>query len=189
MPGDLSEHPEFDPEAEEPRYLDGEFADEDDGDDDVQVMDEDEYVPEDVPELINPDALAKLRRFMEARDKRDDLEAQLAEAKKDYTEIEGEVHLMLAMSPMSRLGNIDLGTPWGITSFGAMETTYARVLDEDLAKDHFAREGANNYIKQDKLVMARMNEEVRRAEEEGVAAPPGLDSYKKRYVQITRQKD
>jgi hypothetical protein len=172
-----------------PRYLDGEFADADDGGSGIDILDEEEYVPEDVPELINPAAMTKLRRFMEARDLRDDLEAQLAAAKKAYTEIEGEVHLMIAMSPMARLGNIDLGTPWGITSFGAMETTYARVLDEDAAKEHFEKEGASSYIKQDKLVMARMNEEVRRAEEEGTTPPPGLDSYKKRYVQITRQKD
>lgn len=178
------------PEDEEVEaYLDGASVDEDI--DESSILDEEEeYVPEDVPILINPDALSKLRRFMEARDLRDDLETQLATAKKEYRQIEEEVHLMLASSELtSRLGNIDLGDPWGVTSFGAMETTYARVLDEDKAKAHFEKTGASGYIRADKLVMARLNEEVRQAEEAGESAPPGLDSYKKRYVQITRQKD
>lgn len=148
---------------------------------------DEDFSLEDIPQLIGDEALVKLRRFMEARELRDELEEKLKTAKEEYKEVEMEVHLMIANSPIDRLSNIDLGDPWGRVSFQNQETPYARVLDAEQAMRHYKDMGAN-YIVEDKLVMARMNEEVRRAEEEGKSMPPGLDSYKKRYVQVTKQK-
>lgn len=159
----------------------------DEPEDDDLDYDEDDLSLVDIPQLISDEALVKLRRFMEARELRDELEEKLKAAKEDYKEIEMEVHLMIGNSPVERLSNIDLGEPWGRVSFQNQETPYARVLDADVALEHYRKLGAN-YVVEGKLVGARLNEDIRRAEEEGRPLPPGLDSYKKRYVQITKQK-
>lgn len=138
--------------------------------------------------MISEEAVAKLRRLMEAREKRDTDKKQAEASEKEYREIEAEVHEELAEGPMDRLNGIDLGDPYGKVSFHAKETTYARVIDADAALEHFEQRAMIDEMTQSKIVMARANELVREAKEAGESMPPGLDYYPRRYVQITKQK-
>lgn len=138
--------------------------------------------------MISEENLAKLRRLMEARQKRDESKAQAEVDEKEYREIEADVFEALDEGPVDRLNNIDLGEPWGKVSFQARETTYGRVIDEDQAQEHFEQRQMVEEVSQPKFVMARINELVRAADESGDPMPPGLDFYKRRFVSITRQK-
>lgn len=138
--------------------------------------------------MISEEAVAKLRRLMEAREKRDTDKKQSEASEKEYREIEAEVHEELAEGPMDRLNGIDLGDPYGKVSFHAKETVYARVIDPDAALEHFEERAMIEEMTQSKIVMARANELVREAKEAGESMPPGLDYYPRRYVQITKQK-
>lgn len=125
---------------------------------------------------------------MEAREKRDTDKKQAEASEKEYREIEAEVHEQLAEGPMDRLNGIDLGEPWGKVSFHAKETIYARVIDSEAALEHFEDRAMVEEMTQPKIVMARANELVREAKEQGASMPPGLDYYPRRFVQITKQK-
>lgn len=138
--------------------------------------------------MISEEALTKLRRLMEAREKRDVSKKEAERAEKDYREIEAEVHEELADGPVDRLNNIDLGPPWGKVSFHAKETIYGRVIDPEAALEHFEGRAMVDEMTNPKFVMARVSEVVREAKEAGENMPPGLDYYPKRYIQITKQK-
>lgn len=138
--------------------------------------------------MIDQEAVNKLRRLMEARQLRDEDKAAAEASEAAYREIEAEVHEALADGPVDRLNNIDLGPPYGKVSFHAKETTYGRIIDADKALEHFEKRAMVDEVSAPKFVMARINEIVREAEDSGQQMPPGLDYYKRRYVQITKQK-
>lgn len=137
---------------------------------------------------IDPAFVTKLRRLMEAREKRDEDKKQSEKSETDYREIEAEVHMELADGPLDRLNNIDIGPPWGKVSFHAKSTTYGQVIDEEEAQKHFEERAMVDEVSKPKFVMARINEIVRDADENDAPMPPGISFYKKRYVQITKQK-
>jgi len=138
--------------------------------------------------LLSDDAIKKLRRLMELRTKRDETKAAAEAAEKEYREGEADVWEALSDGPMDRLNNIDLGEPWGKVSFHAKETIYGRIIDEDAALEYFEQRAMADEVTKPKIVMARVNELVRDAVEQGESLPPGTDFYPKRFVQITRKK-
>lgn len=125
---------------------------------------------------------------MELREARDVAKEALKTAEDEYRAAETDVHEALSEGPVDRINNVDLGAPWGKVSFHAKETTFGRILDKDKAKEYFAATGELKEISEPKFVMARINEIVRAHDEQSESLPDGIDFYKKRYVQITRQK-
>jgi hypothetical protein len=138
--------------------------------------------------MIGEDSLQKLRRLMELRQRRDESKKQAEIDEKAYREAEADVYEALDEGPMDRLNNIDLGEPWGKVSFQARETIYGRVIDADEAQEYFEQRQMVEEVSEPKFVMARVNELVRDAVEQGEKLPPGLDFYQRRFVSITKQK-
>ena len=139
--------------------------------------------------MISEENLRKLRRLMELRQKRDESKKQAEVDEKAYREGEADVFEALSDGPVDRLNNIDLGEPWGKVSFQARETIYGRVIDSEEAQEWFESRAMIDEVSEPKFVMARVNEIVRDAVEQGEKMPPGLDFYPRRFVSITRQKD
>lgn len=139
--------------------------------------------------MISNEAISKLRRLMEARQARDEAKRALKTAEDEYREMEAEIFAELEDGPIKRINNIDLGPPWGVVSFQARETVYGRVIDEEAAIEHFKAMGMLDEVTNRKPVMARVNEFVRDAVEQGEKPPEGLDYYRKQFVTITRQKN
>jgi hypothetical protein len=137
--------------------------------------------------VIPEAAKAKLRRLMEARDKRDKAKKALETAEKDYREIEAEVHEELSESVEGTL-KVPLGPPWGTVSFLPKSTTYSNVLNEDRLLEYLEDRALVDEYTKPSVVKGRLNELVREIEDTGEQMPPGLDAYKRRYVQITKQK-
>lgn len=138
--------------------------------------------------MLSQEAIEKLRRLMVLREARDEAKAALSRAEEEYREAEAEIHEELSEGALDRLNNVDLGPPWGKVSFHAKATTYGRVVDSEQARAFFEGQQMGDVMTEPKFVGARINEIVRDAEEQGEELPPGLDYYKRRYIQITRQK-
>lgn len=136
--------------------------------------------------MISEKAKAKLRRFMEARDQRDKDKVALEQSEAAYREIEAEIHEEL--SDLAGTLKVPLGPPWGTVSFLAKKTTYANILNPDRLLEYLEERAMMDEMTEPKLVKGRLNELVRELEETGAEMPPGLDSYPRRYVQITKQK-
>jgi hypothetical protein len=139
--------------------------------------------------VISDEAKGKLRRLMEAREKRDEAKKAAEESEKDYREIEAEVYDDLEESGLTGTVKIDLGQPWGIVSFNTRETYFGRIIDADEALDYFDQRAMTEEVSAPKFVMKRINEEVRDRIEQGLKMPPGIDYFARRGVTITRQKD
>lgn len=137
--------------------------------------------------MISDADKAKLRRLMEARTKRDADKAALETSEADYREIEAEVWEELSEALEGTL-KVNLGPPFGTVSFLPKQTTYANILNADRLLEYVEERAMIDELTEPKLVKGRLNELVRELEETGAKMPPGLDSYKKRYVQITKQK-
>ncbi len=103
--------------------------------------------------------------------------------------MEQDLYEKLADGPVSRLPNVDLGPPWGKVSFGARETYYGRVIDDEAALAYFEQRAMIEEVSQPKFTMKRINEIVRDSIEQGQSPPPGLDFYARRGVTVTRPKD
>jgi len=138
--------------------------------------------------MISDDAKAQLRRLMEARDRRDRDEVAAKQSEKDYREIEAEVFETLEDSGVKGSIKVDLGEPWGTVSFGARETYFGRIIDEEAALAYYEQRAMLDEITTPKFSKKRINEEVRDAREQGLDMPPGIDWYARRGVTITRQK-
>jgi hypothetical protein len=139
--------------------------------------------------VISDEAKGKLRRLMEAREKRDEAKKAAEESEKDYREIEAEVYDDLEESGLTGTVKIDLGQPWGVVSFNTRETYFGRIIDADEALDYFDQRAMTEEVSAPKFVMKRINEEVRDRIEQGLKMPPGIDYFARRGVTITRQKD
>mgnify|MGYP001600762015 CR=1 FL=1 len=138
--------------------------------------------------LLSEDAVGKLRRLMEARDQRDADEIASKNSEREYREQEAAVYEALAEDNVRGSIKVDLGEPWGVVRFGARETFFARVIDEDRALEYYESRAMLEEVSKPKLVMRRLNDDVREAREQGLDVPPGLDWYARRGVTITRQK-
>lgn len=139
--------------------------------------------------MLDAAALAKVRRLMEARVKRDEDKAAAERSEREYREIEAETWESLEDTPLKPPYKVDLGPPYGVVSFHPRETIYGRVIDNEAALDYLESAALVDDFTKPKLVMARVNELVRERYEEGESMPPGLDFYPKRFVAITVQKD
>lgn len=137
--------------------------------------------------MISEADKAKLRRLMEARDKRDKAKVALSAAEEAYREIEAEVHEELSSSIAGTL-KVPLGPPWGTVSFLPKKTIYAKILNPDKLLEYLEQRAMVDEFTEPKLVSGRLNEMVREIDETGERMPPGLDSSPRRYVQITKQK-
>lgn len=140
-------------------------------------------------QTIPPETIKFLRRFVEAREERDATELAAKRAKEAYQEMEQDLYEMLAEGPMSRINNVDLGPPYGKVSFGARETYFGRIIDDEAALEYFEQRAMLEEVSHPKFTMKRINEIVRDAVEQGIPMPPGLDFYARRGVTVTRQKD
>lgn len=138
--------------------------------------------------MISEASLKQLRRLMELRTKRDEDKAALDASEKEYRDAEADVFEALSDGPMPRLGNVDLGEPWGVVSFHAKETIFANVIDEEALMEHFEQRAMVEEVTEPKFSKARLNEIARDHHEQADQMPPGLDFYPRRYVQITRKK-
>ena len=138
--------------------------------------------------MLDKNAVAKLRRFMELRDKRDQDKKAAAASEKEYRDAETDVYEALEENPIAGTIKVDLGAPWGIVSFLPRTTYFGRVVDQDQALTYYEQR-AMEEVTAPKFVMKRINDEVRDRLEQGKSMPPGIDYYAKRGVTITRQKD
>ena len=138
--------------------------------------------------MVSDEDIKVLRRFMEARQERDETEQAAKKAKETYQEMEQELFERLADGPVDRINNVELGPPWGKVSFGARETPYGRIIDEEVALAYFEQRAMVDEVTAPKFTMRRVNEIVRDALEQGQQPPPGLDFYFRRGVTVTRQK-
>jgi hypothetical protein len=139
-------------------------------------------------EVISQEVLDKLRRLMDARIERDEDKKAAENSEAVYREIEAEVHAALADGPVERLNNIDLGPPHGKVSFHAKSTTYGRIINDEKAQEYFEGRAMVDEVSKPKFVMQRINEIVRELDENDQPMPPGVDFYKRRFIQITKQK-
>jgi hypothetical protein len=139
--------------------------------------------------MVSEEDIKFLRRFMEAREEKDATEVAAKNAKEAYQDMEADLYERLADGPVSRLNNVDLGPPWGKVSFGARETFYGRVIDDEAALEYFEQRAMVEEVSHPKFTMKRINEIVRDAIEQNQSPPPGLDFYARRGVTVTRKKD
>lgn len=135
--------------------------------------------------LIDP---IKLRRFVEAREKRDEAKVTLENAEKEYRELEAEVWEEFEESPLTGTLKIDLGDGLGEVGFLAQETHFGRIIDSDAALEYFENRALVEEYTEPKITMARVNELVRDRIEQGESMPPGIDFYTRRPVKISRKK-
>lgn len=138
--------------------------------------------------MISEHALKKLRRFLEAREARDQAREALAKAEEEYRDLEAEVFDLMDENPIQGAIKLDLGEPFGVVSFQQRETVYGRIYDEDQAADYFEGRAMLDEVSKPKFVMSRINEEVRERLDNDEKLPPGVDYFARRYVSITRQK-
>lgn len=142
--------------------------------------------------IYTPEFIAKVRRFMEARERRDEDAEKAKKSEKDYRELEAEVWEELAPAPEAQdqklhSHKVPLGDPYGTVTFEPRETIYGRIIDQELAMGHYENRALVDEVTAPKFVGARVNEEVREAYEKGTM-PPGHDFYAKRFVAIRRPK-
>lgn len=144
--------------------------------------------------VFSDEFIKKMRRFIELREKRDELAEAYKTAKEEYTDLEAEVWEELAPDdpndPDYKLTaiKVPLGQPWGTITFQPRETIYGRIIDDEAALEYYDQRAMLDDVSAPKFVMARINEEVREKQEKGEAMPPGVDYYAKRFVSITRPK-
>lgn len=139
--------------------------------------------------MLDAAGIAKVRRLMELREKRDEAKTAAENAEKEYREHEADVWEALEDSPVKPPFKVDLGEPYGVVSFHPKETYYGRVIDKEKALEYFEGRAMIDEVTEPKIVAARVNEIVRDAIEQAESLPDGLDFYAKRFVSITKQKD
>jgi hypothetical protein len=137
---------------------------------------------------LGSDLEVKLRRFVEARTKRDEDKAAAEKSEKEYREQEAELWDELEDSPIEGAIKVNLGPPYGVVAFQPKETYYGRILDEEKALDYFERTAQVDEYTAPKIVKGRVNELVRECLEAGRPTPEGIDFYAQRYVSITKKK-
>lgn len=138
--------------------------------------------------MLGEEFTAKLRRLMEAREKRDTSKIAAETAEKEYRELESELWDEIDESPVEGSLKIDLGEPYGKVTFGVRETYYGRVLDTEAALEYFEQTARVDEFTQPKIVPARVNELVRERLEAGEPMPDGIDFYARRYIAMSRPK-
>lgn len=139
-------------------------------------------------------ALEKLRgpfrRLMELREDKDTKVTAAEKATKEYKQHELEVFDAIEGSPLTGSIKLDLGEPYGEVSFGARETPYGRLVDEEAAMDYFENSAQVDEYTKAKISKKRLHELVRGIlEDEDPKMPPGIDYYYNRGVTITRKKN
>lgn len=138
--------------------------------------------------MISQAAISKLRRLMEAREKRDEDKKAAEASEKDFRAIEAEVFEEFEEAAVQGTVKVDLGDPYGVVSFRTRETYYGTVIDEEAAQDYFEQRAMMDEVSAPKFVMRRINEEVRDRIEQGQDMPPGISFRANRGVTITRSK-
>ena len=142
--------------------------------------------------MLTQDDIKRLRRHMELRDARDRAKVALKNAEDAFRDSEADLYETLMdedTGAVKRIPPVDLGEPWGRVAFGARETIYGRVIDDEAALRYFEDRAMVDEVSAPKFTMKRINELVRDAYEQGEQMPPGLDFRPVRGVTITRQKD
>lgn len=132
---------------------------------------------------------SSLRRLLEARELKETLETQLETAKSDLNEIELDVWESFEEQGIEDTLKVDLGEPWGVVAFRTRETIYAKIVDEDEVMGYYVKKHRLEDVSQPKIVMKRLNEDVRGALETHQSLPPGTTYTTSRGMTITRQKD
>lgn len=136
--------------------------------------------------LIPEESKAQLRRLMELRDKRDETKIAADKAEHDYREAEADA--FEALKDIKGAIKVDLGAPWGETSFRSREQHFAQIINEDEMLAYYENRAMIDEITTAKPRMKVLNEHVRDAREQGLDPPPGLGWTTRRGVTITRQK-
>lgn len=138
--------------------------------------------------MISQQNLAKLRRFLELREKRDEAKTALDTAEKDYREAEADVYEALTEAELKGAIKVDLGDGFGTVSFSPRTTYFGRIIDKEAAEEYYAQRAMLEDVSEIKFSMARIHEEIRERLENGESPPPGMDYYSRRGVTVTRQK-
>jgi hypothetical protein len=138
--------------------------------------------------VISQAAISKLRRLMEAREKRDEDKKAAEASEKDYRAIEAEVFEEFEEAAVQGTVKVDLGEPFGVVSFRTRETYYGTIIDEEAAAEYYEQRAMMDEVSAPKFVMRRINEEVRDRIEQGQSMPPGVSFRANRGVTITRSK-
>jgi hypothetical protein len=138
--------------------------------------------------MISEEALAKFRRLMDARVKRDESKKQAETDEKEYRDIEAEVYEMLDASEVEGSFRANLGEPYGSVLFTPRKTHFGRVIDDQQAIEYYKEHQMLDQVSAPKFVMKRIHEDVRDALEQDGEFPPGIDYYTRYGVTITQQK-
>ena len=149
--------------------------------------------------VITPEMKDKLRRLVEAREKKAATKKADEEAGRELNEIESEVYDAFTGEDEDDLDGdsgikgtlkVDLGEPHGVASFRTRKTLYGRVIPgmEEQALEYFEKRAMIDEVTQPKFSKKRINEIVRDYDEQGKDLPPGIDFYVNRGMTITRQK-
>jgi hypothetical protein len=147
-------------------------------------------------QIISDEAKEQLRQLLAARDKVEELEAELKTAKEDLEEVELDVYEMFEApddegQPAIRgTITVNLGEPYGVVKFRTRKTHYADVADDDKLREYYEERGElDNVMTEPKWVKKELNSDVREIlDKPDGRIPPGMTYHTKRGMTITRQK-
>jgi hypothetical protein len=134
---------------------------------------------------------AALRKYVDLRRQKDELEAELSEVKAEWTEQMRFVHELLRKDGTLGATMVDLGPGYGKFRFTPGETITANIHDEHQLHQWIEAEGRGDELYfPDKLRKKPLNEMVREIlNHENAEFPPGLDYTEVRKVTMTKLKD
>lgn len=129
-----------------------------------------------------------LRRYVDLRREKDELDAKLSEVKASLVEQMRHVHELLRKDGTLGATTVDLGTGYGKFRFTPGETTVANIHDEKALHEWIEAEGRGEELYfPDKLRKKPLNEMVREIKEhENAQFPPGLDFTDTKKVTMTK---
>lgn len=139
--------------------------------------------------MIDEASKAKLRRFMDARRKRDEEAAAAKESEDDYRELEAEIYDDFLKSGVKGSVSVDLGEPYGTVRFQGRETYFGRIIDKEAALEYFEQRALVDEMTTPQISKKRLNELINTImESDDNTMPPGIDYFARRGMTITQQK-
>lgn len=149
---------------------------------------DDDLTLDDLDGLTDEEKIAsRFRRLVELREDRDEKKTAFDTAEESYREYEAELFDAMKSSPIKGTRRIDLGPPFGLVVFTPRETKFGRILDLDLALEHFEQRAMVESMTKPAIAKRKLNEMVREYLEQGKPMPPGIDWYPQRGITISKK--
>lgn len=130
---------------------------------------------------------SRFRRLAELRQQRD-IDKKIAEGSEaEYREYEAEVYEAIEESDLKGSIEFDFGDDLGTFRFSKRSTIYGKIIDMNQALDSLEDRAIVDEMTATKIEAKRLNELVRTAIENGEELPPGIGSYDRKFITITRK--